>query len=473
MARSGLDLDPRSRPGTILPGYGTNPLEVAQGRMKQEQVAGLQADKIAADKEKADKAAQMASVPEFGTAYAPHTNEFLQKTGAFTNNFGSRLQKYNQTKDPNDDPTNPSSRAFMETQAEKWALNQELKISQQDQADWTAFEKEYNANPGKYTPEEFQMKRAYHEASPALKISGQVTAPEIVGYWDKGKVIKEAFDTIPETAWENSVYDPTLDMFTETGGAGISDKTIKGQAFAIAAPGTQSGMRWEKEVSQLPVAAQQKLATAAQKEGVTPAQYKAYEDMKGLAYNKYTESKKNAGLQQSKFGAGWGNDDVAADRWVKYTLGVTANNPEVFTPINEFYSGEYKQGTKGIMGLPDKLPDGANAVFQGYKGQKVGKSDGKDLYVTFGTRNGDGTISLYASTELGASDFKKMRKVLHTNQGDFASDVVEMMTEANEELKKPAVEKKLKEYGVVRESGDIQVKSTNPYNQPAAKPKKF
>jgi len=450
MARSGLDLDPRSRPGTILPGYGTNPLEVAQGRMKQEQVAGLQADKIAADKEKADKAAQMASVPEFGTAYAPHTNEFLKKTGAFTNNFGSRLQKYNQTKDPNDDPTNPSSRAFMETQAEKWALNQELKISQQDQADWTAFEKEYNANPGKYTPEEFQMKRAYHEASPALKISGQVTAPEIVGYWDKGKVIKEAFDTIPETAWENSVYDPTLDMFTETGGAGISDKTIKGQAFAIAAPGTQSGMRWEKEVSQLPVAAQQKLATAAQKEGVTPAQYKAYEDMKGLAYNKYTESKKNAGLQQSKFGAGWGSDMASMERLADEII----NSGDLTSPhwrrFSGWYSGDAPQGYKGT-------PIGVN---MGFNGLKVGKDDdGKDVFVTSTVDNGDGTISLIAQNDVTSKTAGV--ELMRMPAKDFANNIVNTIAENNTDIDREVLERVLKEKGAVTGEGFVKTKQAS------------
>lgn len=461
---------PESLSPGVLPDSGLQPVKVAQDRMAMEQKANqLKATADAAKKAEAAKVKETFKEPDYSKVYFLHTQRASQKYSDFEKGL-AQIEK-NWADNPTNPEMNPDQEGTMaNAQKKKLYFDQVQFVKNSEDIKERAAEirKAYGTRTD-IMPEYWEDVAAWETSDEALQ--GKANMPEPEMYWDKAKAYEDYFGKIKadKRATAEETGGGYIDEMTvET----ITEPDIRNVAQSMATD-RLAAANIQKEIDALGAAEKAALMEQSRQSGMTPVSQKFYNDNLYRTQRVETKNKSSDATFNNQWGSGWGNDDVAADRWVKYTLGVTANNPEVFTPIDEFYSGEYKQGTKGIMGLPDKLPDGANAVFQGYKGQKVGKSNGKDLYVTFGTRNGDGTISLYASTELGASDFKKMRKVLHTNQGDFASDVVEMMTEANEELKKPAVEKKLKEYGVVRESGDIQVKSTNPYNQPAAKPKKF
>jgi len=460
---------PESLSPGVLPDSGLQPVKVAQDRMEMEQKANqLKAAADAAKKAEAAKVKETFKEPDYSKVYFLHTQRASQKYSDLEKGL-AQIEK-NWADNPTNPEMNPDQEGTMaNAQKKKLYFDQVQFVKNSEDIKERAAEirKAYGTRTD-IMPEYWEDVAAWETSDEALQ--GKANMPEPEMYWDKARAYEDYFGKIKAdkrataTAGGGYIDEKTVETITKP--------DIRNVAQSMATD-RLAAANIQKEIDALGAAEKAALMEQSRQSGMTPVSQKFYNDNLYRTQRVETKNRSSDATFNNQWGSGWGNDDVAADRWVKYTLGVTANNPEVFTPIDEFYSGEYKQGTKGIMGLPDKLPDGANAVFQGYKGQKVGKSNGKDLYVTFGTRNGDGTISLYASTELGASDFKKMRKVLHTNQGDFASDVVEMMTEANEELKKPAVEKKLKEYGVVRESGDIQVKSTNPYNQPAAKPKKF
>lgn len=422
-----LPLQPLSQSAPVFQGYGTNPLDVFKGRMAQQAAEAKEAalKQAALDKAKAEKA--KANMPEFGQVYTPHTNEYLGMVNSYNQWHAAKMQEAEKLGDRNLDPNEPGSKANLEDLAMQASVKQYAKNSDFLKTRFEAFHNDYVQNPGKYTPDDYAAMVEATNASPYEYMTGKRQLPQLIGYWNKADVIKKVFETIEPSTWENSTYDPELDMFTDTGGGGVTDGTIRQQAFAIATPGTQEYSRWTREVEQLPEEQQKQLAIEADKYKVTPAQVKAYKDMKALAYSTYQEKKSSAGLKSGMYGSGWGNEEASASLFVEQNRGIEEGNIEGQKPVPlSWFSGEHFQKETELQNAT--LWEGWNNLNYKVKVDEEGKEIPMKIKGVI-LKGNKRAIAYEDPTESSAIKKTKISKLMDADE--FASEVMGKIPDAN------------------------------------------
>jgi hypothetical protein len=446
MALNQTSLDPRSRPGTIFTGLGINPYEVWQGRVQQEADAAKLAAAKKAQEDAAKKAQLEAGKVEFGKVYREHAKEFTETTNAFLQADAERVRQYNMTKNPDDDIFTYGSRAWNERQQQLNTLKNYSEHSQQQQAIADKFEQEMITNPGKYTQEDIEAVRTLARMSPFEVIYNNIdiSNPEILGHWDKQKTLTDAKALLAPEGWGNAIYDEASDMFTTQSGEKITPLRVKQTAIALTDPKSQSGMRWAIEIQGMSDEEKKRLEGEANKMSkelgvpVSPAAAKAYEDMKQFIVSSYKETKSRAGFVSS---AGYGEKEIA-DRFVKAILGLSSNDPELLQEYYIEFSGDVNGVPTGLGGVRTYKSD----VFNGYRigGTKEDPITIKGIY-----KVGDNT---YIETD------EKQNNIYVTPTEQFATNYMERFQEYNTELKKPPIEKRLKDLQVVTPGGAIIAK---------------
>jgi hypothetical protein len=450
----GSNLDPRSRPGTILPGLNINPYDVWQKRVATEQEAG----KLAAAKAKQDaenkKAALEAGKYEFKEVHRPHTAEYTQLGNEYINQEAARMQKFAQTKNPDDDPNNYGSRAWTEREQGRLGLQQYAGYSNQQKSMAEKYQEKKFASPSLYTPEDDEWVSLVTTMSPleAIEKGINLQDPNIIGHWDKDEVLTPIKNILESEEYGGATYDPDLDMFITTSGKKVTTERVDQAAFAIAAPGTIGGFRWGNEIEKLSDAEKKRINEGAARlskkynREITPEQFKASEDAKSIARSGSTTTKSRAGF----FEAESGYDLDIADRVVSATLGLSSMDPKFL----EEYAVEVKSGPN------NEIYEGRvykTDAFNGYVIEKDSKGNEtriKGIYVT-----SDGRAIIETDQKETKTDNTNPEKPITTTKiktietpaNMFANNFMEPLTEFNTELKKGPVERILKKKGVVDE----------------------
>jgi hypothetical protein len=457
MALNQTSLDPRSRPGTIFTGLGINPYEVWQGRVQQEADAAKLAAAKKAQEDAVKKAQLEAGKVEFGKVYREHSPEFTQATNAFLQADAERVRKFNTTKNPDDDIFTYGSRAWDERQQQISTLKIYSEHSQQQQAIAEKFETEMINNPGKYTQEDINAIRTLVKTSPfeVMYAGIDVSNPDLYGHWDKQKTLTDAKSLLDKEGWGNATYDEASDMFTTQSGEKITPLRVKQTAIALTDPKSQSGMRWAIEIQGMSDEEKKRLEGEAEKMSkelgvpVSAAAAKAYEDMKQFIISSSKETKSRAGFVSS---AGYGEKEMA-DRFVKAFLGLSSNDPELLQEYYYEFSGDVPGIPKGA-GVRYYKSD----VFNGYRigGTKEDPITIKSIYKV-GNMTYIETDEVETITETDGTK-RKQNKIYSTPTEQFATNYMEPLQEYNTELKKPPIEKRLKEMQVVTPGGAIIAK---------------
>lgn len=333
----GSNLDPRSRPGTILPGLNINPYDVWQKRVATEQEAG----KLAAAKAKQDaenkKAALEAGKYEFKEVHRPHTAEYTQLGNEYINQEAQRMQKFAQTKNPDDDPNNYGSRAWTEREQGRLGLQQYAGYSNQQKSMAEKYQEKKFASPSLYTPEDDEWVSLVTTMSPleAIEKGINLQDPNIIGHWDKDEALAPVKAILDSEAFGGATWDPELDIFTTTSGERVTPERVDQAAFAIAAPGTIGGFRWGNEIKKMSEEEQKRLAEGAARMSkkynreITPEQFKASEDAKYIARSGSTTTKSKAGL----YGTGSVDDRENSSWWADAVTGLGEGKSDIMRPI--------------------------------------------------------------------------------------------------------------------------------------------
>lgn len=429
---------PESLSPTILPDSKYEPLDVGYKRMELESKAKALADaaKKAQDAEK-QKVRDSFKMPDFGEVF------FLQKAagdkafGEFEQGLGMIEKNWaDNPTNPDLDPDRPGSAAYQQKMRLFYDATQMVKRSMQVKSEYEDALAKYSGRTD-IRPEYFNELTEWAKSQEAMR--GEAAMPVPTAYVDEGKLYDTFFADFAAAAEKTSKSGPTGTGYMVTEDTEVlSPDKVKAVAKSIASSAEGAALL-EANINAMASEDRAVLNEQAKQNGLTPAEQWVYNKNLWRAKKEVTKRTTEDNAYSAKWGSGWGNDKVVADRIVSLIQGVSTGDPKIFESL-------------GI-----KLPFGQKldlAITDEMRGMPLSPvmADGKEVPVIFDKIViTDGNTTVYRKRADGEAI-----EPLKMKTEDFASSITEEMIEGSPELKRGMLYEVMNQRGMIDpESGYI------------------
>lgn len=436
-------------PGTVLES-GPGPIEVGLARQEQEATMAIEQDKLRLQqKQAADKARKEKTGTDFTPVMAEHYDEYATLIDEFNNETALAIQAKERNPLNRDmDIDNPSSPAARALKKKEDLIKQQAHVSEFLEKAYAEDLKRFEA--GEMTAEDLAERKRYYSAPLKDHMAGKMVPPPVLGFYEYQTEYNKMISGLQTD--KTAYAAPNEKGYVFAGSKEfISPARLEQSARNMAANPNSLHFEFKRRqlarLKEVDPQAFKEIERESDKYRMSPEQFSTWEDLKAMASIKETKSVGTDQTYNNMKGTGWGDDQAAADRLIRWMSGVTNNDPEVITEV----FGEITPVAGGQQPITMNTNSGFARAIEGVVVAKKKDWTGKEVVERVkGVAINNGKVFVQTVGEDGSAG-----RILEYNQEDFISDFVEQVADNNPLVKRGPLYEAAKELGRIRESGRI------------------